>query len=205
MRWRLFMKLNFLKVLNSLVWLVPERIWRVMIQLSASRLNIVGVSALGDYGVLSSAPNDKVILATYAKTGKWAEGTNLAIKDFFKEGLGTYLDIGANIGMTVVPIASTSNVQCFAFEPEPTNFRNLETNIAVNCRNKNVKTYNIALFDRNSCLPFEISQSNLGDHRIRLGKNLPGVLAENKRTVVDVRCMRLDDMNIPINGPLFVK
>ena len=65
---------------------------------------------------------------TYASTGRWAEHTNELIGRFFdKAGRGTFLDIGANIGLTTIPVARRANVACHAFEPEPENFRNLRT------------------------------------------------------------------------------
>jgi FkbM family methyltransferase len=171
----------------------------------ASQLNIVSISVIGKYGVFSGAPNDSAVLSSYARNGEWAAKTNGAIKDFFAGRQGTYVDIGANIGMTVVPIAAHTDVNCFAFEPDPTNFRNLETNISANCNKGNVRAFNLALFDRESVLPFEISPNNLGDHRIRLGNAGPGRVEENKRRVIEVQCARLDDLNLPIDGPLFVK
>lgn len=218
------MKEAVLKILGSLGSLLPDRVWHVVLKIFvqnrrlmdlygsyyvsefASRLNIVGVSAIGKYGIFTSAPNDVVILKAYAENGVWAEGTNRTIRNFFVGGQGTYLDIGANIGMTVVPIAAHSDVKCFAFEPDPTNYQNLKTNIAVNCGNKNdIMIFNYALFDREAILPFEISPSNLGDHRIRLGNTNPGRLAEEKRKVIEVPCACLDDLDLPIQGPFFVK
>jgi FkbM family methyltransferase len=171
----------------------------------AAQLNIVGVSVRGDYGIFCGAPNDGSILTSYARKGQWAASTNEIIKSFFADGHGTYLDVGANIGLTVVPIATQSEVNCFVFEPDPANFRNLTVNICANCAKDNVKAFNLALFDRKSVLPFEISPSNLGDHRIRLGNAKAGRVDEEKRQVIEVQCVRLDDMNLPIHGPLFVK
>lgn len=171
----------------------------------ASKLNITRVSARGDYGTFSSAPNDEMILQDYAKKGKWAATTNDAIARFFRDGVGTYIDIGANIGLTVAPIAATSNVKCYAFEPEPTNFANLKINVAENCPNKDVHVFQLAIFDRQSSIAFEMSPSNLGDHRIRLNGASPGYFGEDKRRVIEVPCVRLDDLKLKIEGPLFVK
>jgi FkbM family methyltransferase len=217
------MKEAVFSVLNSVGSLLPDRFWRIILKVFlqnkrlmdryglyyisqfASQLNVViSTSVVGDYGVFTSALNDQVVLKAYAEKGTWAEGTNRAIRNFFAGGQGTYLDIGANIGLTVVPIAAHSHVKCFAFEPDPTNFRNLKINISVNCNNENVRAFNLALFDRKTVLPFEISPNNLGDHRLRLG-NSPGLLAEEKRQVIEVPCVRLDDMCIPILGPFLVK
>jgi FkbM family methyltransferase len=203
--------------------LVPDRVWNFMLKAMlqnddilqrhghrylsqiASKLNISRVSARGDYGTFSSAPNDEMILRDYAKNGKWAATTNDAIAKFFSDGSGTYIDIGANIGLTVVPLATTSNVRCYAFEPEPTNFENLKINIIENCASKDIRVFQLAIFDRQSSIAFEMSPSNLGDHRIRLNGASAGYLNEDKRRVIEVPCVRLDDLKLEIEGPLFVK
>lgn len=217
------MKQAILNVLAFLGSLLPDRVWRLIMKIFlqnerlmnlygmhyfsefASRLNITRVSANGEYGIFTSAPNDNYILRPYAKNGVWAAGTNRAIRDFFVGNQGTYLDIGANIGLTVVPIAAHSDVKCFAFEPDPTNYRNLQTNIRENCNNGNIKAFNLALFDREAVLPFEISSSNTGDHRIHLRNATRGRMGEEKRQVIEVPCVRLDDMDLPIQAPFFVK
>ena len=214
------MKQTAIRILGPLV---PDRIWNVMLKAMlqnddllqrhgyrylsqiASKLNINRISARGDYGTFSSAPNDEIILRDYAKNGKWAATTNDAIARFFRDGNGTYIDIGANIGLTVVPIAATSNVKCFAFEPEPINFENLKINIAENCANNEIHVFQLAIFDRQSSMTFEMSPNNLGDHRIRLNGASPGYLNEDERRVIEVPCVRLDDLKLTIEGPLFVK
>jgi hypothetical protein len=172
---------------------LPDRLWHIILRIFlknkrlvdlygvyylselASRLHVTRVSVLGEYGIFSTAPNDSVVLKWYARKGVWAAGTNRAIRNFFSGDQGTYLDIGAHIGLTLIPIAARSHVKCFAFEPDPTNYRNLQMNILENCSsNETVKAFNFALFDRKAVLPFELSPNNLGDHRIRLGNAGPG-------------------------------
>src|SRR5260370_35651308 len=50
----------------------------------SERLNIVRLSARGDYGIFSSVPTDLTIFRRYAQTGKWSNETNKLIKGFFK-------------------------------------------------------------------------------------------------------------------------
>jgi FkbM family methyltransferase len=126
-------------------------------------------------------------------------------QEFFKTEAGTYLDIGANIGMTVVPVAFNPLVKCHAFEPEPANYQNLERNIAENCPDGNVKTYRVALFEREAVLPFEIATINLGDHRLHVSTDLPAKEGEAERKIINVPCIRLDDLAIALDGPLLIK
>ena len=171
----------------------------------AVRFNIVRLTARGDYGMFSSSPSDGEVFREYAETGKWSPESNFRIRRFFQESTGTYIDIGANIGLTLVPIAAATRVKCFAFEPEPANFLNLKLNVSENCRAGNVHLYQLALFDRNTTLPFELAVGNLGDHRLRVPTDAVARQAETQRRTIEVPCVRLDELSLPIEGPLLVK
>jgi FkbM family methyltransferase len=161
--------------------------------------------ALGRYGVIQGSASDSSVFGTYARTGVWAEATNALVSKFFaRSGGGTYLDIGANIGLTTIPIAQNAMVSCIAFEPEPANFENLRTNVAANCCHGNVGLHQEALFDRVALLEFELASGNLGDHRIRL-KCMPGQFGEESRKVIKVSANRLDVVAPAIRLPLVAK
>lgn len=172
----------------------------------ASKLKIVSVAADGEYGVMSSAPNDFTILRRYAQNREWAADVNARLISFFRGRSGTYLDIGANIGMTTVPLARyNKSVTCHAFEPEPINYSNLVRNIAVNCQSRNVTTHQLALNDREEVLPFELSPDNLGDHRLHFETGLPQYQGETERKIIMVPCKPLDEVGIVLSGPVFAK
>jgi|SRR5579883_229715 len=171
----------------------------------AAEFHVVTMKVRGEYGDIQGNPRDLSILGTYAETGRWAERTNKQLTSFFAERRGgTYLDIGANIGLTTIPIAQNPTVSCIAFEPEPGNYDNLVTNVATNCPHRNVETRRVALFSRKCSLPFEIASENMGDHRIRL-TDQPGLLYEDKRRTIEVEAVPLDDLALPIVDPLAVK
>jgi len=67
------------------------------------------------------------------------------ITGFLNEG-DTYIDIGANIGVTVIPAAKSIGKKgiCKAFEPHPRIFSYLKENLKLNDL-KNVEVYNLAL------------------------------------------------------------
>jgi FkbM family methyltransferase len=170
------------------------------------KLNVVRFSAAGQYGTMVSSSNDLSILRKYAETGRWAPELAEKLKTFFGESGGTYLDIGANIGMTTIPIAQCNErVKCYAFEPEPANYRNLLRNIAENCPSSNIETFQLALHEREEVLPFEIADGNLGDHRLHIETGLPAKQNEKSRQIIEVRCVRLDDLPIHLTGPVFAK
>jgi len=171
----------------------------------AKRYGIVSITVNGDYGLISGSPHDSAIMPIYAKTGIWSKNINdLFIKFFEKKAGGTYLDIGANIGLTTIPIAQNPNVACYCFEPEPRNYSNLEKNIHNNCSHQNVILKNMALFDKSSKLSFELSPINHGDHRIRLGSDIDA-MDENSWKTIEIDAEPLDDIIQNIDGPLAVK
>ena len=158
------------------------------------RFGIADVRVSGNYGVVEGALADTAILATYARTRDWVPGINAAIAAFFDErDGGTYIDIGANIGLTTIPIAYRPRVACKVFEPEPEAFRYLTDNLSQNHPAANVEAFNFALSDRNGAIAFELGDDNLGDHRIHLNA-ADGNFGEAGRRVIEVPTKRLDDV-----------
>ena len=170
----------------------------------ARMVGVTGFVAEGDAGAIRGALDDDAALAKYARDGVWSPRESSLFKNLFAEHGGTYLDIGANIGLTVIPIAQNPQVACHAFEPEPTNFHYLSENVFLNCRAGNVRLLNLALYDRNATLPFEISVRHSGDHRISL-IDVEGELNEQDRKKISVSAKRLDDVITDITKPLAAK
>jgi FkbM family methyltransferase len=172
----------------------------------APECGIDSVRTVGDYGPIVSSSRDASVFLRYAQTGRWAESTNATFGEFFdRRGKGVYLDIGANIGLTTIPIAQRPSVACFAFEPEPENFRNLSINVNANCMYDHVRLFQTALFDRNAELEFELAPNNLGDHRIRTKPSLVNLQGENERRTITVTAVPLDDIVLDVAGSLAVK
>jgi FkbM family methyltransferase len=173
----------------------------------APECGIVSLQAMGEYGPIVSDSHDSGAFLAYARMGRWAESTNATFGEFFDaRGGGVYLDIGANIGLTTIPIAQgRPSVACFAFEPDPANFRNLSINVAANCPHQNVKLFQTALFDRCADVEFELAPNNLADHRIRLREPVVSRLDEDDRRTITVRAAPLDQLVDEIHGPLAVK
>lgn len=148
----------------------------------------------GLYGKIRGSIHDRTILEKYAQTKSWCPVENKFFVDYFvQRGGGTYLDIGANIGLTTIPVARNPSVTCLAFEPEPSNFQYLQANIATNCRRGNVEVLSLALFDKPGRLEFQLSPSNMGDHRVRVGKQ-DGAFGEGRWPAIRVDAERLDDV-----------
>jgi FkbM family methyltransferase len=177
----------------------------VMMACVAPRIGISTVKAKGEYGEIQSVPGDLEVFIRYARDGTWEKSSiDLVDKFFHKHDGGTFIDVGANIGLSTIPVARNPAVRCFAFEPEPVNFGNLAANISANCCHKNVTMSQMALFDRTCVIEFEIAEKNLGDHRIHLS-NLPGEISEQRRRVIKVNAAPLDDVVGETRGALAVK
>ena len=170
----------------------------------ARMVGMTGFVAEGDAGAIRGALDDDEALAKYARDGVWSPRESSLFKNLFAEHGGTYLDIGANIGLTVIPIAQNPQVACYAFEPEPTNFHYLSENVFLNCRAGNVRLLNLALYDRNATLPFEIAERHSGDHRISV-IDVEGELNEQDRKKISVSAKRLDDVITNVTTPLAAK
>lgn len=153
------------------------------------------IRASGAYGDVVGSVDDRTVLERYAETGTWLPVEIRLLRDFFARNGGTYLDIGANIGLTTIPIARNPAVTCFAFEPEPINFAHLQENVRSHCRTGNVHLFQLALLDSTGMLELRMSPVNKGDHRIRVER-------ENHLTddaawpAIQVQTHRLDDIGI---------
>ena len=168
---------------------------------------ISGFLVDGQYGTVTGEVCDSAVLHLYAMKGVWAVSTINILLEFFASKNGTLVDIGANIGLTTIPIARGGKVLCHCFEPDPKNFAHLSRNVAANCPSGNVTLHNVALFDRSGLVDFELSTVNMGDHRIHNGSAATGLFSEDARTIIKVKSSTLDDMLPPesVVGPLAVK
>jgi FkbM family methyltransferase len=162
----------------------------------AEDLNIISCSVVGDLGVFEGSIFDRAVMGTYARFHTYDPHFQRLLTDsIFLHGTGTYIDIGANVGFTVIPLAlARPNVSCYAIEPEPRNFEFLQNNVR-NRQVKNVETLNVAIFSESRMLDFELSPQNMGDHRIRMeGRNPGALMGEDSWTVIKVRSLSLDEL-----------
>lgn len=179
----------------------------MVFQTLAKGSGVRGLRVAGAYGLIEGSIYDESILPKYAQTKRWCAAENRFFVKFFEtRGAGTYLDIGANLGLTTIPIAQNPAVTCLAFEPEPVNFQYLSNNIARNCLDGNVTLLNLALFDRPGMLDFELSDKNMGDHRVRFGAEA-GAFEEDRRAVIRVKAEPLDKVvdRRSLKGPIAAK
>ena len=175
-----------------------------MLMRLAAEVNVVAFCVRGRYGTLQGSARDASILRTYAETGVWAERTVDLIRNYFKESGGVYVDVGANIGATVIPVAENPKVSCLALEPEPATYQHLITNIRANCVHGNVEAKQIAAFSRRGTMSFEVSPTNMGDNRLRMSEKV-GTSGEEQWHSISVETVPLDEIVPRNDAPLVVK
>jgi FkbM family methyltransferase len=81
--------------------------------------------------------------------------------------------------------------RAIAFEPAPDNVRLLEHNVVQNGFEDRIRVMPVALSAEDGRVPFELSATNYGDHRIRLAAE-QGAFEESSRTVIHVPVRTLD-------------
>lgn len=113
---------------------------------------MIGRSGLGRWLKIKINIQDYQILfhPTGLSSLYWYDSTSRSedytfLKSFLKKG-DTYIDIGANIGITVIPAAKFigETGQCKAFEPHPKIYSYLKENVQLNGLEK-IEIYNYAL------------------------------------------------------------
>lgn len=156
----------------------------------ASRLGVAGGCVDGEYGRITGPIGDSVILPTYARTGSWAPGINGLLAAYFQdEPCGAYVDVGANIGLTSIPLARRPGIQIHAVEPDPSNFAWLVHNVAANGCGEYVHAHQFAAHSVAGLVDLALAPENFGDHHIVTQT----AALDPARPVVQVRAERLDD------------
>lgn len=175
----------------------------------AQALDVPAVETIGRNGTLIGYLDDDGVFIPYLCDRSWFWNAIEFINSFFCScPYGTFIDVGANIGAVVVPVAKANpSIECFAFEPAPNNFLALSHNIARNGVTKNVKAYETALADVDGAVTFELDGTNFGDHRVRRCAGGAAMFDEETRRTIEVRARRLDGILNPseLAHPLVVK
>ena len=100
------------------------------------------------HGTMMWPKNDKVIGFCLPRYGEWSEGENIIMSQFISKG-DTVIDIGANLGTTVLSLSKqvSSKGKVLAFEPQNIMSQCLQTNLTLNDI-LNVSVFNIAVSNK---------------------------------------------------------
>ena len=146
-------------------------------------------------GFLRTRLGRKLFTATYFAYKRYMEDPFASLAKRHPELFrgGDILDIGANIGYTASLFARAADLDAkvYAFEPEPFNFRLLETNILVRGLEKRVVPVHSALGEQSGEIELWINDHHHADHRIATG-NLRASHAQAKDGYVTVPITSVD-------------
>ncbi|WP_446811754.1 FkbM family methyltransferase [Methylomonas sp. 2BW1-5-20] len=192
------------------LWKISESAQLKVFRMAARRLNVLSYTCSGELGTYEGYIEDKWVFPGYLFNRTWEPVLQEILSDhIFQKGHGTYIDIGANIGLTSIPLAIKKDISIYSFEPEPNNYLLLHKNIAANSVESKVTAINCALYSEQATLDFELSNENLGDHRIRAFSSLQqkNVYGETGRRVIKVKAEKLDTILDPKNllSPIVIK
>jgi FkbM family methyltransferase len=111
--------------------------------------------------------------------------------------IGSFWDIGANMGVYSLTAATNGVDQVVAFEPEPDTFGLLQNNISINHKD-NIGAYSVAAYDRNGSMDLLVnSGDNQGIHSLASDDRL------HNSTSVDAK--RIDTLVEEHESPDLVK
>lgn len=136
--------------------------------------------------------SDSVIGPSLKRTGTFQTDKVDEILLFLQSKLNfspdLFVDIGANIGTHILhAMKSCGFKRGLAFEPDPVNHALLKRNIAQADLLEKVQTYQLALSSRSGAATLELSESNFGDHRIRVfDQKASTFFKEDERRLISV-------------------
>jgi FkbM family methyltransferase len=179
--------------------------WRFSVALLTTACRRLGIDYIGldtPQGPVLGSPNDYSLFGQFMRDRDYSPGLVKVLKDGFAGNYrGTFIDIGANIGLVTIPLAKLG-IHCEVFEPEPLVYRLLSWNLAFAGVEDKVTAYHFGLFDKDTTLTLSRNPWNYGDNRLNLEKS-----GDADQCLTEVPLHRLDDIIDPstIKQPLVVK
>jgi FkbM family methyltransferase len=155
----------------------------------------------GQYGRFVGSAHDRVIVDEYRRLGTWApELVALIVERLFAGTPGTFIDVGANIGLVCIPVVERSGSAGIAFEPEPNNHAFLSRNVREHGLEGRIEREAYACHASAGRMQLSLSPDNLGDHRLQR-------TAAGTRAHISVETRRLDDVlrGRPLAHPIVMK
>ena len=122
-KFKLFVQEVIDEAFSWFLWKLSDSARLKIFRMTGRRLGVHSYSCSGDLGVYEGNIEDKWVFSNYVFHHTWEPILqNILSEHIFKNDHGTYIDIGANIGLTTIPLAIKKEVAIFAFEPEPSNY-----------------------------------------------------------------------------------
>ena len=112
-----------------------------------------------------------------------------------RPGANLLVEAGANIGMICIAMLKHGDFrEAVAIEPDPLNFELLERNIRQNGLADRIHPVPCALSASSGEAELERSESNFGDHRVRVQSDRKALMGEDGRATLRVPMRSLDDV-----------
>ena len=182
---------------SELIKRLPRPWVAELFRIAGDVLHVKACACVGDLGIFEGHLYDKGVLGFYLVHHTWEPRIQqLLIKKLFRHDAGTFIDVGANIGLTSIPLKlKRSGVRVIAIEADPENFAFLKNNLERNGV-YDVTLFNVAAYSEEGEIAFERSPKNAGDHRIRFGgiHRPTDYYGESSREVISVKTKRLDSV-----------
>lgn len=158
----------------------------------------------GENGEVEGLVTDRTVMLKYFKNRVWAPETVSCARQLLAKG-GSYIDLGANIGLTTIPVARLDGVSCIAVEAMPENVRLLRLNLIRNGIAERVTVHHAAVTAKAGAVTLEVAPENKGDHRIRAATApTDGRYGEARRPTLEVpgkplsELVKADDLRRPV-------
>ncbi len=195
-RWIIKTKLK--GAILSTLKIIPNKFRREIAYFFAKSVGITEYSFKWKYGSVSGSIADQVVFRELFRSGSFSNDIiDLFTSHHQVSHFETFLDVGGNIGLIAIPVAAETGAIVHTFEPEPMNFRFLTANVASSGLGSRIMAHNLALYDKETELEFELSNENHGDHRIK-GLSDSNVLAslpdQREKQVIRIAGNRLDSI-----------
>lgn len=117
------------------------------------------------YGPFLLPAQDETVTRYVALEGDWERGIRCFLESQLAKG-GTFIDVGAHIGLFSCRMAQLPNTKVFAFEPAPENYRLLQLNSRIQGVAPHMTTFQQAIGDAAGSVRLKVSNTNSGDNRI---------------------------------------
>jgi FkbM family methyltransferase len=142
------------------------------------------------HGIMIWPKNDSVIGPCLNKYGEWAEGENIIMSNYINEG-DTVIDVGANLGTTVLSMSKEVGVsgKVIAFEPQQIMSQCLNTTLSLNGIS-NVHVYTMAVSNQNNW-------TYINDNKFtEIGRYGEAGISENGTNGTRIKTITLDELDV---------
>ncbi|MDH5674008.1 MAG: FkbM family methyltransferase [Myxococcales bacterium] len=159
----------------------------------------------GEYGLFEGSSDDAVVFDSYRRDGTWSPTLVSLLTDQLLSSGGSFIDVGANIGLVSVPVAERTPTRCHAFEPEPKNCALLRRNVARHGLQQRIQVHPVALDRHTGRVQLALSPDNSGDHRLLDESHAPP--GPPPDSCITVTATTLDEAleRAPLKPPIVVK